>query len=174
MITNFIKPCFGILSTCAIWRKGMTAQIEEILKNTPVTSSDIVDILKSLKSFVNYDETMLPPNLSTQKIVSALGFISPQIILIHGSYVSKVRYSMKEYQDFDIIVASIKTPFWIKENLYKEIQDRVSQLSTQIKFDVSLVTPCGLLAHIYGKTSLGQSILQGFTILYPGERNEAK
>ena len=154
------------------WRKDMPLQIKEIPMKTPVPISDTITILKSLKSFMNYDDTMLPSNLSTQKIVSALKFISPQIIIIHGSYASKIRYSMREYQDFDIIIASIKIPFWTKSVLHKETQDRLSQLSKLIKFDVSLVTPHGLLAHIYGKTSLGQSILQGFTILYPGERNE--
>lgn len=150
----------------------MTAQVKEVLMKTPITTLDTIDILKSLKSFIDYDETTLPPKLSPQKIVFALRFISPQIILVHGSYVSKVRYSTKENQDFDIIIVSIKIPFWSNEILYKEIRDRLSQLSKLIKFDISLVTPRGLFAHIYGKTSLGQSILQGFTILYPGERNE--
>jgi hypothetical protein len=137
-----------------------------------ITTGNMVNFLKSHQSFIKYHNTMLPKELSVQKIVSALSFISPQIIILHGSFVSKVRYSAKEKQDLDIIVVSIKIPFWLKEILYQEIKNKLFQLSTSVKFDVSLVTPRGLFAHITGKTSLGQSILQGFTILYPGEKYE--
>lgn len=109
---------------------------------------------------------MLSPEISIQDIISTSKFLSPQMVLIHGSYVTKVRYSPSGDRDFDMIIVSTKIPFWTKESLYKEIQDRFLQLSKSIKFDISLVTLHGLLAHIHGKTSLGQSILQGFSILY--------
>lgn len=128
----------------------------------------MVSVLKSLKSFYKFENTMLPPEISIQDIISASRFISPQMILIHGSYATKVRYSPNEDQDFDMIIVSIKIPFWSKEDLYKDIRDRFQQLSKSIKFDISLVTLRGLLAHIHEKTSLGQSILQGFTILCGG------
>lgn len=133
-----------------------------------VSTSNTVNFLKSLKSFYKFEETTLPPEISMQDIVSALRFLSPQIILIHGSYATKVRYSTNAHRDFDMIIVSIKIPFWLKEDLYKDIRDRLSRLTKSIKFDISLVTLRGLLAHIHEKTSLGQSILQGFTIMYEG------
>lgn len=140
----------------------------DVQMNMPITTSNIVNFLKSLKSFYKFEETMLPPEISMQDIVSVSRFISPQIILIHGSYATKVRYSTNGDRDFDMIIVSIKIPFWSKEDLYKEIRDRLSRLSKSIKLDVSLVTSRGLLAHIHEKTSLGQSILQGFSIMYVG------
>jgi len=158
--------------------EGMTKQInimnevgEDIPRGLLITTSGLVNFLKSLKSFYEFEELMLPSEISIPKLYTTLKFISPQIILAHGSYITKVRYSPEGSPDLDITIVSIKIPFWSKEVLYKEIQDKLSQLSKSIKFDVSLVTPRGLLAHIYGKTSLGQSILQGFTILYFGEGN---
>lgn len=133
----------------------------------PITISIIVNILKSLKSFYKFEDNMLPPEIPIQDIIAASTFISPQIILIHGSYVTKVRYSHDGNQDFDLIVASIKNSFWSKDYLYNEIRSRFQQFSP-IKLDISLSSPYGLLAHIYEKTSLGQSLLQGFTILYSG------
>jgi hypothetical protein len=136
--------------------------------NEIITIPDILTILKSSKSFYIFDNNMVPCEISIRDLIDVSRFISPQIILIHGSYVTKVRYSPEGDPDFDLIIASSKISFWSMRHLYKEVLYRFQKLSPTIKFDISLASPYDVLNHVYNKTSLGQSITQGFTILYPG------
>jgi len=129
-------------------------------------TSKTVDFLTSLKSCLGFKREMLPPTIAPENLISALQFISPQLILIHGSCITKIRYSPEGSKDIDLVVVSIKAAFWPIGDLCKEIRRRLSRISRSIKFDISLTTPSRLIAHINGRTSLGQSLLQGFIILY--------
>jgi len=125
----------------------------------------VISFLKSMQSYKKFDTGMLPLDISKQDIISSFKFISPQIILVHGSSVTNTRYSPDDSGDIDIIVASTKCAFWPLEKLYDEIKYRLNQ-KLRILVDVCLVTPNGLFAHIKNTTSIGQSLKHGFTILY--------
>ena len=129
-------------------------------------TDDVVSFLTTLRSYRKFKKGMLPPEISRENVTSALGFISPQLILIHGSYVMKTRYSPRDKGDLDLVVISIKTAFWSVVDLRDEIVRKLKQISKSIDFDISLTTLRGLLAHLKERTALGQSLLQGFTILY--------
>jgi predicted nucleotidyltransferase len=125
-----------------------------------------LDFLLCMKSYEKFKKEMLPPEISSRSIISALEFISPELILVHGSYVTKIRHSIGGEKDIDLVIVSIKIPFWSIDDLHKEITQRLEPISKSAKFDISLTTPTGLMAHINGKTALGLSLLQGFTVLY--------
>lgn len=133
--------------------------------NKQNNTSRMISFLKSMKSYRKFNPDMLPPDISKQDIIYLFKFISPQIVLIHGSSVTNTRYSPDGSGDIDIIVASIKCAFWPLEELYNEIKYRLNQ-KFRIIIDVCLVTPNGLFAHIKNTTSIGQSLKHGFTILY--------
>jgi hypothetical protein len=126
----------------------------------------MVSFLMALRSYRKFKKEMLPPEISHENVISALEFISPQLILIHGSYVAKTRYSPRDKGDLDLVVISIKTAFWPVVVLRDEIVRKLKRVSKSIEFDISLTTPRGLLAHLKERTALGQSLLQGFTILH--------
>ena len=95
--------------------KDMTKQInimnevgEDIPRGLLITTSGLVNFLKSLKSFYEFDELMLPSEISITKLYTTLKFISPQIILAHGSYITKVRYLPEGSPDLDITIVSIR------------------------------------------------------------------
>jgi len=145
----------------------------QIFMNDMTTITDILNVLVSFESFYSFDDDMVSSDISIKEVIAISSFISPQIILIHGSYVTKVRYSPEDDPDFDLIIASFKIPFWSKRHLYDEIRDRFQKVCPTTRFDISLTSPYDLLNHVYNKTSLGQSIIQGFTIMYPG-RNRCR
>ncbi len=136
--------------------------MEGCLKN------NIINYLKSLKSHESFTNSMLPQDTSTNEIVEAIRFLSPELIIIHGSFVSNIRFSENTEKDLDLIVISYKVPFWNKEYLYKKTKEKLLNAS-KFKFDTSLETPSGLYRHIENNTSLGDSILRGFTIMYNGD-----
>ena len=114
---------------------------------------------------------MLPNEIRQSEINSALKFISPQIILIHGSQVSKIRHSSNEVSDLDLIIITWKYSFWPLDYLCNIVRNRLQHITQKIEFDISIESPFGLISHVFQYTSLGKSIFQGFSILYPGDSN---
>jgi len=127
----------------------------------------IISLLKSLDSFYTFNDDMLPTDIKKEEILNLSSFLSPNLILIHGSFVTKIRYSPNSESDLDLIIASFKKSFWNYNYLNETIRNRFYSLSNAIKFDISLISPYEVYNHIYERTSLGISILQGVSILYP-------
>ena len=137
-------------------------------------SSRVLDILAAQKSFYEFNSNMLPKGVLIKDIFSISAFLSPQIIIEHGSYVTKVRYSPSGNSDLDIIISSFKKSFWPTDYLYETIKYKFLQYRPDIKFDVTLVSPTELIFNIQEETSLGKSLIQGFTILYPEKADATK
>jgi hypothetical protein len=128
---------------------------------------NLLFILRSQESFYEFDCSMLPKGVMIKDIILLSAFLSPQIIIEHGSYVTKKRYSPNGRSDIDIIIATLKKSFWPTDYLYNSTKQKFPD----IKFDVTLVSPTELIFNIQKKTSLGKSLIQGFTILYPEKVN---
>lgn len=75
------------------------------------TITDILNVLASFESFYSFDDDMVPPDISIKDVIAISSFISPQIILILGSYVTKVRYSPEDDPDFDLIMLHLRYLF---------------------------------------------------------------
>lgn len=112
---------------------------------------------------------MLPHGVLIKDILSSSSFLSPQIIIEHGSNVTKIRYSPNDSSDIDIIIASFKKSFWPTDYLYEIVKSKFRKNMPNSKFDISLVSPRELILSIQEETSLGESLIQGFAILYPEE-----
>ena len=132
---------------------------------------DLFGILRSQKSFYEFNSNMLPKEVLAKDINLVSAFLSPQIIIEHGSYVTKVRYSPNGNRDIDIIIASFKKSFWPADYLYEKTKYKFLKHWPDIKFDITLVSPTELIFNIHEETSLGKSLIQGFTILYPEKLN---
>lgn len=135
--------------------------------------TDLETSLSTLESFKEFKEEMLPPHITSEDLLSKLDFITPYLIIGHGSRVSGNSYSTKSEQDLDLVIVSLKVAFWTLDELYNEIRT-VFEKSYEDEIDFSLVTPRGLISHINGKSSLGKSLSQGFTIIYQRDINEIK
>jgi hypothetical protein len=128
---------------------------------------NLLNILRSQKSFYEFNSYMLPNGILIKDIISLSAFLSPQIIIEHGSCVTRVRYSPNDESDIDIIIATFKKSFWPTDYLYKIIKYKFRKYYPDIKFDITLVSPTELNFNIQEETSLGKSLIQGFTILHP-------
>ncbi len=132
-----------------------------------VISSEALNVLKSLDSQVSFDPKLLPSPSFGRKITEGLENLSPQIVLLHGSLVSGLRYSPDDSGDIDIVLSSVNCAFFSLEEIYSYANQKLRKIFPRENIDVVLTTPEGLLSHIANKTSLGQSLLQGFMILHP-------
>jgi hypothetical protein len=128
---------------------------------------NLLSILRSQESFYEFDCHMLPKGIIIKDITTLSTFLSPQIIIEHGSYVTKKRYSPDGRSDIDLIIATLKKSFWPTDYLYDNIKYKFQKYFPDIKFDITLVSPTELIFNIQEDTSLGKSLIQGFTILYP-------
>ncbi|MGD0953280.1 MAG: hypothetical protein ABR985_12960 [Methanotrichaceae archaeon] len=117
---------------------------------------------------------MLPCGVSIKDILSLSSFLSPQLIIEHGSNVTNIRYSPDGCRDIDIIIASVKKSFWPTDYLYEHVKNNFRKDMPDLKFDLTLVSPRELIFNIHQETSLGESLRQGFTILYPEKTNAIK
>lgn len=123
--------------------------------------------LKSHKSFYEFKSYMLPDEISIKNIISLSIFLSPQIIIEHGSQVTNIRYSPSGNSDIDLIIVTFKKSFWPSDYLYENVKYKFQKYMPIVKFDITLVSPIELISNIKDETSLGESLIQGFTILYP-------
>jgi len=135
---------------------------------------NLLSLLKSQESFYEFDCNMLPKGITIKDIISLSAFLSPQMIIEHGSYVTKKRYSPNGKSDIDIIIATFKKSFWATDYLYDNIKHNFQKHLPDIIFDVTLVSPTELIFNIQEETSLGKSLIQGFTILYPEKVNATR
>lgn len=134
-------------------------KLEEIVSSP----SNLINYLKSKRG---YTPNCLLNQQQIDYILFKCKWLSPQTIVIHGSYVHGIRYSNQSPQDIDLIIITIKSVFWEKEYLLKETKKRLDY--QDIKFDITLTSLFEFINIMEHNTSLGQSLLQGFSILYPG------
>lgn len=135
---------------------------------------DLLLFLRSHDSFNKFENYMLPKGVFINDIILASSFISPQIIIEHGSFVTNIRYSPNGVCDLDIIIVTFKKSFWPTDYLYNVIINKFKDYIPITKFDITLISPSELVCSILERTSLGESLLQGFTILFPEETNATK
>ena len=119
--------------------------------------------LQKMKGFTDFDLSMLPKGLSVERLVKALNFLSPSIIIIHGSKVSKKKFSNKPRSDLDIVCVSAKAAFWPIEELIKNARKNFG--AQEVDIDLSIVTYNGLLSIVKGESSISRSFNHGFSIL---------
>ncbi|MDO9592560.1 MAG: hypothetical protein Q7I98_05115 [Erysipelotrichaceae bacterium] len=119
-------------------------------------------------SFIPFNQSMLPGGILLTDILRTMDFLSPEIVILHGSSVSKMRFSPLGNMDLDIICASRKAPFWSLENLYERYYELMD--NENVNVDLTILSHSGLLAVLKDtKTSLNDSINNGFTILHKME-----
>jgi hypothetical protein len=107
---------------------------------------------------------MLPNGISRDRILEILWFLSPVIVILHGSRASNKRFSAKEKSDLDLICVSMKAPFWPLDQLYERVKEDSKREDCQI--DLSIVSSKEFSSVVKGKSSLGESLSHGFSILY--------
>jgi len=131
----------------------------------------LVDKLTNIKFHVEFHPCMLPKGISRYKLINFFGFLSPIMLILHGSTVSGTKLSMKKNSDLDIVCVSLKAAFWPLEQLYKRINENLE--NEDVKLDVSIITCNELLSIIEGKSSLSVSFRHGFSILYQEGKDES-
>jgi len=90
---------------------------------------------------------------------------------MHGSRISRLKFSTKRVSDVDIICVSSKAAFWPLEQLYKKLRENLKEDKNAI--DVSIITYLELASIITeGSSSLSSSIDNGFSVIYMRESNE--
>ena len=102
---------------------------------------NLLSILRSQESFYEFDFHMLPKGIIVKDIITISSFLSPQIIIEHGSYVTKKRYSPDGISDIDLIIVTLKKSFWPTDYLYDNIKYKFYEYFPDIKFDLTLVSP---------------------------------
>ncbi|MFX1286704.1 MAG: hypothetical protein ACFFB5_23910 [Promethearchaeota archaeon] len=125
-------------------------------------------ILKKLNNFDFYHkftDEILPQNVTSRDLWLMFDFLSPVLIVIHGSRVSKIKYSKKRISDVDIVIVTLKYSFWPLLEIRNEIHKRISQNSHIDFLDISITSPQGLISHIKNRTSLGLSLREGFSYI---------
>ncbi|MCJ7496513.1 MAG: hypothetical protein MUO78_00015 [candidate division Zixibacteria bacterium] len=115
-------------------------------------------------AFIPFNKSMLPTDVSRENILKYLLFMSPSILILHGSQVSKKRHSSFGKCDLDIICVTIKASFWPLSQLYEQFCKNTRGVSTKI--DLSILSYSRFLSVLKGETSLSISLNNGFSILY--------
>ncbi len=117
------------------------------------------------KKFVSFDQYMLPDNIQVEDICQCLEFLSPRVLILHGSSVSKKRYSPFGESDLDIICVTEKCGFWNMNHLYEKFRENTKCMP--IKIDLSILTCSRFLSVLEENNSaLGDSLKNGFTLLW--------
>lgn len=130
-----------------------------------------MNYLKSLKSYKPFNPCFIPVGVTLSNIERIFDFISPSIIILHGSCVTGKRYSPIS-KDIDIILINNKHIFWDMESIFQVIDINKNKEKILIDFDISITTQKGFINHLKNETSLGVSINQGFSIILPRYNNE--
>lgn len=124
----------------------------------------LANTLINLESYVEFDPCMLPKGISRNKLMDYFEFLSPIMLILHGSTISTRKFSTRENSDLDIVCVSSKAAFWPLEQLYKRLDENLE--NEDIKIDVSIITQNELLSIIEEKSSLSMSFKHGFSMLY--------
>ena len=108
---------------------------------------------------------MLPDKIQVEDISIHLEFLSPRVLILHGSSVSKKRYSPFGESDLDIICVTEKCGFWSMDHLYEKFHENTKDMP--IKIDLSILTCSRFLSVLEENNSaLSYSLKNGFTILW--------
>ncbi|MCK4478192.1 hypothetical protein KAU88_06670 [Candidatus Bathyarchaeota archaeon] len=124
----------------------------------------LVNKLANIKSYVEFHPCMLPKGVSRYELINFFEFLSPIMLILHGSTISSAKFSMKKSSDLDIVCVSSKAAFWPLEQLYKRVKENLE--NEDIKIDVSIITYNELISIIEGESSLSTSFRHGFSLLY--------
>ena len=124
----------------------------------------LVNTLVNMESYVEFHPSMLPNNISRHKLMNYFEFLSPIMLILHGSTISRAKFSMEKNSDLDIVCVSSKAAFWPLEQLYERLKENLE--NEDIKIDVSIITYNELISIIEGESSLSTSFKHGFSILY--------
>ncbi|MGD0996189.1 MAG: hypothetical protein ABR909_11780 [Candidatus Bathyarchaeia archaeon] len=123
------------------------------------------------RSYVKFQPCFLPKGTSCKKLIHYFEFLSPIMLIMHGSRISRLKFSTKRVSDVDIICVSSKAAFWPLEQLYKKLRENLKEDKNAI--DVSIITYLELASIITeGSSSLSSSIDNGFSVIYMRESNE--
>lgn len=133
--------------------------LSRIMKNY----ESLIDMLVNIESHVEFHPAMLPNGISRHKLMNYFEFLSPIMLILHGSTVSSAKLSMKN-SDLDIVCVSSKAAFWPLEQLYKRVKENLE--NEDVEIDVSIITYSELISIIEGASSLSTSFRHGFSILY--------
>lgn len=124
----------------------------------------IVNKLQEMSSYVEFRDDMLPDGLTVDQLLSKLSFLSPVILLLHGSKISHRKFSNKNYSDLDLVCVSVKAAFWPIDKLMEEAQYNLR--FDKIKIDLSIITNNGFSSIIDGNSSISRSFANGFSIIH--------
>jgi hypothetical protein len=117
------------------------------------------------KNFISFNRHMLPDNIQVEEICQCLEFLSPRVLILHGSSVSKKRYSPFGESDLDIICVTEKCGFWSMNHLYEKFRENTKNIP--IKIDLSILTCSRFLSVLeVNNSALGDSLKNGFTLLW--------
>ena len=130
----------------------------------------LINTLANIESYVEFHPCMLPKDISRHKLMTYFEFLSPIMLILHGSTVSGRKFSQKKNSDLDIVCVSSKAAFWPLEQLYERINEDFGNES--IRIDVSIITYNELISVIEGESSLSISFKHGFSILYQVGKDE--
>ena len=130
----------------------------------------LVDTLVNIESYIEFHPCMLPEGISRNELMTYFGFLSPTMLILHGSTISGTKFSKKKNSDLDIVCVSSKAAFWPLEQLYERVSENLENES--IKIDVSIITHDELRSVMEGESSLGVSFKHGFSILYQEGKDE--
>lgn len=134
---------------------------------------DPVSFVKALSkagSYIEFKPSMLPKGISRNKLIKHFEFLSPIVLILHGSTISGKKFSEKKDSDLDIVCVSLKAIFWPLEQLYKKMNENLERENTKI--DVSIITSNEFLSIKEVGSSLNKSLDHGFSILYKRGKNE--
>lgn len=125
---------------------------------------DLIKDLKNMESYCCFEEVILPNNISKNDLLKSMSFLSPTLIILHGSYLSGKRFSPNGHQDLDVIVVSYKKNFWNIKELYSYFsQNFKNHFKTNIDFNI--LSPIEFMIKMDSNSLMFQSIQRGFTIL---------
>jgi len=130
----------------------------------------LVITLANMESYVEFHPRMLPKGISKDKLMTYFEFLSPMMLILHGSTISGKKFSKKKKSDLDIVCVSLKAAFWPLEQLYERISENLENES--VKIDVSIITHSELRSVMDGESSLSTSFKHGFSILYQEGKDE--
>ena len=141
-----------------------------VLDKMILNSELLVNTLLSKESHVEFHPCILPKSVSKTKLMNCFEFLSPILLILHGSTISRKKFSTKKNSDLDIVCLSLKAAFWPLTELYEKIDQNLKD--EDIKIDVTIITYNELLSILDGSSSLGVSFSHGFSILFQEGDNE--
>ncbi len=133
-----------------------------------VDPQSLSEVLMRKESYVEFRDDMLPMGMSASCLISIFEDLAPTMLIVHGSKVSSVKFSVKQISDLDIICVTVKAAFWPLKDLFATIRSKTAKVP--IVLDTSIVTGNQLLSSISGNSSLWASLENGFSIILTVEK----